>query len=117
MSVEKLLSSFCRKHGIRDPRDVVLRFDDDEMLLNESIDVRNVCVYCFAVHVAYSHRITCVQFYGFIDGDEIQVEMPEREAPNAFQIHVRFSADDSETHSVTPVRRRLILSRLYGHES
>ncbi|CAI5739050.1 unnamed protein product [Peronospora farinosa] len=79
-TVEKLHTSYCKRHAIANPDDVVMSVQDQELRLNERID-----------------------FYGLMDHDEISVKCGNSVAPaQTIELQLRFGEDDRETHQVIP---------------
>lgn len=91
-TVEKLHASYCKRHDITNPDDVVMSIQDQELRLNERLD-----------------------FYGLLDQDEISVKVNNFVAPQpkpqTIEIQLRFAEGDPETHQVIPVRWQLFVMR------
>ncbi|UIZ29336.1 hypothetical protein KXD40_003168 [Peronospora effusa] len=79
-TVEKLHTSYCKRHAIANPDDVVMSVQDQELRLNERLD-----------------------FYGLMDHDEISVKCGNSVAPpQTIELQLRFGEDGLETHQVIP---------------
>ncbi|CAI5742355.1 unnamed protein product [Hyaloperonospora brassicae] len=79
-TIQKLHTSYCKRHGIANPDDVVMSMQNQELRLNERLD-----------------------FYGLIDHDEISVKVSDNlVSRQTIAVQLRFSEDDSEIHQVIP---------------
>lgn len=89
-TVEKLHASYCGKHGIANPNDVVMSIQDQELKLNERLN-----------------------FYGLIDLDEISVKVSNavdaRPKAKTIEIQLRFAECAPETHQVVPTSKIEVL--------
>ncbi|KAG6976066.1 hypothetical protein JG688_00001758 [Phytophthora aleatoria] len=85
-TVAKLHGSYCQKHGITNPGDVVMSIQDQKLQLNERLN-----------------------FYGLIDNDEISVKVNNYVAPQpqsrTIDLQLRFSEGDPVTHQVVPTSK------------
>ncbi|RLN56075.1 hypothetical protein BBJ29_003037 [Phytophthora kernoviae] len=79
-TIEKLHTSYCKRHGITNPDDVVMSVQGQELSLNERID-----------------------YYGLIDSDEIAVKINNFVDPQAIELQLRYTEGDPEAHRVLPV--------------
>ncbi|GMF18413.1 unnamed protein product [Phytophthora lilii] len=84
-TVAKLHASYCQRHGITNPYDVVMSVQDQELRLKERLD-----------------------YYGLIDQDEISVKVYTTVAPQptvqTIAVQLRFDEGDPETYHIVPVR-------------
>ncbi|KAG7390192.1 hypothetical protein PHYPSEUDO_008646 [Phytophthora pseudosyringae] len=89
-TVAKLHASYCTRHGITNPDDVVMGIQDQELRLNERLN-----------------------FYGLIDHDEILVNVSNyvtpQPKPQTIDIQLRFEESDPETHQVIPTSKLEVL--------
>ncbi|OWZ22643.1 hypothetical protein PHMEG_0002622 [Phytophthora megakarya] len=82
-TVEKLHASYCKRHEISNPDDVVMSIQDQELQLKEHLN-----------------------FYGLIDLDEISVQVKNVVAkPQTIVIQLRFAEGDPQTHQVVPTSK------------
>ncbi|KAG2788031.1 hypothetical protein PC129_g4326 [Phytophthora cactorum] len=85
-TVAKLHGSYCQKHGITNPDDVVMSIQDQKLQLNEKLNL-----------------------YGLIDNDEISVKVNNYVAPQpqsrTIDLQLRFSEGDPVTHQVVPTSK------------
>jgi hypothetical protein len=91
--VEKLHASFCAKHSISNPDDVLMSINGQPLDLNEMIE-----------------------FYGLIDGDEVSVQINNYVDAAAIPVQLRFEDGSSSVEHVLPVRSRLLRCCLSGLE-
>lgn len=85
-TVEKLHASYCKRHGISNPGDVIMSVQDQELRLDERL-----------------------AFYGLIDLDEISVKVSSVVAspaakPRTIDVQLRFAEGGPQTHQIVPVR-------------
>jgi hypothetical protein len=84
-TVQKLHASYCDKHSITNPDDVVMSLQDRVLRFDEHL-----------------------KFYGLVDHDEISVKINNSvaSAPKAqtIEVQLRFPVGDPETHRIIPVR-------------
>ncbi|KAK1945905.1 hypothetical protein P3T76_002953 [Phytophthora citrophthora] len=89
-TVEKLHASYCGKHGITNPKDVIMSIQDQELRLNERLN-----------------------FYGLIDLDEISVKVNStvvtQPKVKTIDIQLRFAECNPETHQVVPTSKIEVL--------
>uniref|UniRef100_M4B281 Rad60/SUMO-like domain-containing protein n=1 Tax=Hyaloperonospora arabidopsidis (strain Emoy2) TaxID=559515 RepID=M4B281_HYAAE len=79
-TIQKLHTSYCKRHDIADPDNVVMSMRNQELRLNERLD-----------------------FYGLIDQDEISVKFGDSLVSHqTIALQLRFGEDDSEVHHVIP---------------
>ncbi|KAG7389979.1 hypothetical protein PHYBOEH_007176 [Phytophthora boehmeriae] len=78
-TIEKLHTSYCKRHGIQNPDDVVMSVQGRELSLNERID-----------------------YYGLIDSDEIAVKINNFVDPQAIEVQLRYTDGASEAYRVLP---------------
>ncbi|KAE9002511.1 hypothetical protein PR003_g18862 [Phytophthora rubi] len=82
-TVQKLHTSYCTRHGITNPDDVVMSVQDQELRLDQSLN-----------------------YYGLIDHDEISVKLNSVVAspakPRTIDIRLRFAEGDPQTHQIIP---------------
>lgn len=83
--MEKLHASFCAKHSISNPDDVLMSVNGQPLDLNEMIE-----------------------FYGLIDGDEVSVQINNYVDAAAIPVQLRFEDGSSSVEHVLPVRSRLL---------
>ncbi|KAL8015698.1 putative Ubiquitin domain-containing protein [Plasmopara halstedii] len=80
-TVAKLHGSYCQRHDIVNPDNVILSIHDQELRLNETL-----------------------KYYGLIDNDEILVSFKNLAAsmpqPQPIQLQLRFANGDLETHYI-----------------
>ncbi|RLN87374.1 hypothetical protein BBJ28_00001440 [Nothophytophthora sp. Chile5] len=80
-TVDKLHASYCKKHNIADPDDVLMLLHDQELRLSERID-----------------------FYGLLNDDEISVVVNNAVNSAAIEIQFRYTDGSLETQRIVPVR-------------
>uniref|UniRef100_H3GKN0 Ubiquitin-like domain-containing protein n=1 Tax=Phytophthora ramorum TaxID=164328 RepID=H3GKN0_PHYRM len=94
-TVEKLHASYCKRHNISNPSDVVMSLQDQELRLDEHLD-----------------------YYGLIDHDEISVKIdnnddfvdpPQSKKAQTIEIQLRFVEGDLETRQIIPTSKVEVL--------
>ncbi|RLN58507.1 hypothetical protein BBJ28_00006911 [Nothophytophthora sp. Chile5] len=78
-TVDKLHASYCKKHNIADPDDVLMLLHDQELRLSERID-----------------------FYGLLNDDEISVVVSNAVDSAAIEIQFRYTDGSLETQRTIP---------------
>ncbi|ETP43556.1 hypothetical protein F442_09721 [Phytophthora nicotianae P10297] len=85
-TVAKLHGSYCQRHGITNPDDVVMGIQDQRLQLSERLN-----------------------YYGLIDNDEILVKVNNYVAPQpqsrTIDLQLRFPEGDKATHQVVPTSK------------